>query len=126
GAWRERLATDEPGRVILLAEDEPEGVLGFTSLVAHPTLGAGWAELPQLYLAPWARGRGVGRALMAAVLERAAALGYEQVELWVVPGNERARRFYEAGGWTSDGTERSESVWGVTMPEVRYTRATGG
>jgi class 3 adenylate cyclase/MFS family permease len=40
----------------------------------------------------------------------------------VLPGNRRARRFYEAAGWVADGAERSAEVQGVVVPEVRYRR----
>jgi hypothetical protein len=43
------------------------------------------------------------------------------------PGNARARRFYEAGGWSVEGSERVFDLLGVAVPEMRYRRrlATG-
>jgi RimJ/RimL family protein N-acetyltransferase len=49
-------------------------------------------------------------------------MGFAESVLWVVPGNARARRFYERAGWATDGTERTAEVFGVTVPEVRYRR----
>jgi RimJ/RimL family protein N-acetyltransferase len=46
----------------------------------------------------------------------------QEAVLWVLPGNRRARRFYEAAGWVADGAERSAEVQGVVVPEVRYRR----
>ena len=63
------------------------------------------------------------KRLSRRLLRRAAALGYEHIELWVVPDNVRARHVYEREGWTTDGTEKVEAVWGIELPEVRYTRA---
>jgi hypothetical protein len=40
----------------------------------------------------------------------------------VLPGNRRARRFYEAAGWVADGAERTAEVFGVVVAEVRYRR----
>ena len=57
-----------------------------------------------MYVRPDARGRGVGRALVEAVL--AAAEGVvEQVLLAVVDGNGGARRLYERCGFTTYGVE---------------------
>jgi RimJ/RimL family protein N-acetyltransferase len=40
--------------------------------------------------------------------------------LWVLPGNARARRFYERAGWAADGTEKTSEAFGVSFDEVRY------
>ena len=47
--------------------------------------------------------------------------GFSKAMLWVHPGNERARRFYEAHGWVDDGVERQQTVIDVEVPEVRYS-----
>jgi hypothetical protein len=47
------------------------------------------------------------------------------VVLWVEASNERARRFYEIEGWSFDGSERTETVRGATVGEVRYARELG-
>jgi hypothetical protein len=40
----------------------------------------------------------------------------------VLAGNVRARRFYEAGGWRTDGTERDDRVFDVPVVEARYLK----
>jgi hypothetical protein len=42
--------------------------------------------------------------------------------LWVLEDNPRARRFYEAGGWSTDGTIRPIEIFGIDVPEIRYTK----
>jgi RimJ/RimL family protein N-acetyltransferase len=42
--------------------------------------------------------------------------------LWVVPGNKRARRFYELAGWRHDGADRQLEILGVDVKETRYSR----
>lgn len=60
-----------------------------------------------MYVAPEARGRGIGRALMAETLARAAALpGVEQMHLGVVTTNAAARTLYLSLGFTSYSIER--------------------
>ena len=46
---------------------------------------------------------GLGRILIENVVEVARALGYEQMELEVVSGNERAKHVYESLGFTEFG-----------------------
>ena len=66
--------------------------------------------------------QGIGRALIAAARERLVQGGYREAELWVLDGNQRAYRFYAADGWSPDGARRTETVWGVRLTDVRYTR----
>ena len=42
--------------------------------------------------------------------------------LWVLIGNERAKRFYRLDGWIPDGQRRDEEVHGITVDELRYRR----
>ncbi|MFE6722176.1 GNAT family N-acetyltransferase [Streptomyces albidoflavus] len=87
--------------------------------------GAGEGELYALYVRPDLLGRGVGRALLDAVHDEAAARGWGALVLWVVEANARARRFYEAAGYRADGGAQSEEYAGVPVREVRYRRAAG-
>jgi GNAT superfamily N-acetyltransferase len=78
-------------------------------------------ELYALYVHPDRWSTGTGRALMTDVLARAAALGYDEVVLWVLEENARARRFYALAGFEPDGTVNIlEGLGGV--PELRYRR----
>lgn len=52
--------------------------------------------LQDLFAAPEARGRGVGRALIAHIYERAAARGCSRVHWLTQEGNATARRLYDA------------------------------
>jgi Acetyltransferases, including N-acetylases of ribosomal proteins len=48
-------------------------------------------------------GLGLGRLMLGALLEEIKSQGYEQVELTVVGGNERALRLYESFGFKEYG-----------------------
>lgn len=50
--------------------------------------------------------KGYGSRMMDAVLRDIAAAGYTKVMLWVFENNVRARRFYEAQGFTTDGRRK--------------------
>ena len=63
------------------------------------------ATLIGMYVAPEQAGRGVGRALVEALLADARASGLELVVLTVTEGNSRAAKLYERCGFRSFGVE---------------------
>ncbi|MBR7831728.1 GNAT family N-acetyltransferase [Actinospica durhamensis] len=82
--------------------------------------GAG--ELYAINVSPHSWRGGVGTALLEAAHESLAANGFSLAVLWVLPGNDRARRFYVRHDWFSDGTAREDESHGFLVPEVRYSR----
>jgi ribosomal protein S18 acetylase RimI-like enzyme len=61
-----------------------------------------------MYVAPEHAGRGVGRKLMTACIERARRIAaLEQLQLTVTESNGRAKSFYEQAGFRSFGVERN-------------------
>jgi GNAT superfamily N-acetyltransferase len=82
----------------------------------------GCGELCALYVDPDQWSRGIGVALVAAARSRLFDLGFRHAVLWVLVGNVRAERFYRIDRWAPDGRRRTESVWGVTVDEIRYQR----
>jgi ribosomal protein S18 acetylase RimI-like enzyme len=61
-------------------------------------VGARYAEVFSLSVAPEARSGGVGTALMDALDERLAELGIADLSVGVMAGNEDALRFYRRRG----------------------------
>jgi GNAT superfamily N-acetyltransferase len=76
---------------------EPVGLVGGY----WPTPGV--AELVAMYVRPQARGRGVGEALVGAVLGWARAEQATAVHLWVNESNKHARLLYERCGFSPTG-----------------------
>ena len=60
-------------------------------------------ELDQVYVAPEFRGQGIADAVLRAGERSVAEAGHRDAWLAVVPGNARARRFYERNGWVDGG-----------------------
>jgi ribosomal protein S18 acetylase RimI-like enzyme len=118
--WSDALARPDDSRAILVVHDQD--VVGFAA-VGPAADATGTGDLYSINTEPDRWGRGYGRALLARAEVELAALGYDEAVLWVPPGNERARRFYEASGWASDGTERVKEALGVIVSEIRYRRA---
>jgi GNAT superfamily N-acetyltransferase len=109
---------------VLVAEDET-AVKAFVAF--GPTRDEGEdrdrvGEIGSIYATPDAWGTGCGRALMSAVLGTLATAGYREVTLWVLDGNARARRFYEAAGFHLDGAEQVDERDGFPLRELRYRR----
>jgi ribosomal protein S18 acetylase RimI-like enzyme len=118
--WDGVLRREDLRGVVLVAERDDE-VVGFAAAGPSPDPeGAG--ELFAINLDPHHWGTGAGRALLEAAQAELDRMGFAESVLWVLPGNARARRFYEIAGWVADGTSRDAEVFGVTVPEVRYRR----
>ncbi|XGX79655.1 Mycothiol acetyltransferase [Terrabacter sp. BE26] len=97
--WRERIE----GAWLVQARDA-EGVLGSAGLGSHwEPERAGTATLFAMYVAPRARGRGVGEALVNAVLDEARQLGKSEVVLEVTSGNPTAEALYARCGFVRTG-----------------------
>lgn len=119
--WQDRTAApDAPG--VLVAERADAGLLGYAIFgsARDADLPAGAGEVWAIYLDPPAWGRGIGRRLLDAAVAGLQAAGHDPVVLWVLAGNARARRFYEATGFRRDGAARDIAIGGEELPEVRY------
>jgi len=109
------------GANVLVAEVDGH-VVGFTVIGpaqdsdASPAVG----EIDAFYTHPSVWGLGVGRALIAAAVNRLGELGFEEATLWTEHRNHRPRRFYELAGWQLDGAERRKDYRAIEMLEVRY------
>lgn len=79
--------------------DETGAFLGYTFL----TVGAREAHLLNLAVEPTAQGTGVGRALLAYVLQRAPSLGIDRIFLEVRPSNGAALKLYDEAGFNEIG-----------------------
>ena len=64
------------------------------------------AGLFGMWVAPTARGLGIGRALVGASVEYAKTLGVREVVLQVTEGNDKAKNLYLRAGFVDDGTRK--------------------
>jgi GNAT superfamily N-acetyltransferase len=86
-----------PGGELLLAK-RGDHVLGCIAL--KPLAPPDVAEVKRLFVRPQARGLGVGKALVAAIIVAARALGYRQINLDTLSQMEGAIGLYQALGFT--------------------------
>jgi ribosomal protein S18 acetylase RimI-like enzyme len=96
------LGADGQGEV--LAAVDGGQVVGTVMLLGWPAgqmaRGPGEAEVRALAVAPGARGRGVGAALVTAMIERAAGQGIRQLVLLTLPEMRAAHRLYSQAGFS--------------------------
>ena len=85
-----------PQGTLLLARGVDGAALG---CVALRPLDASACEMKRLYVRPEARGTGLGRALVVAVLSEATPLGYREIKLDTLPQLEEAIALYRAFGF---------------------------
>lgn len=87
-----------PTGALLIARDGAGKRLGCVGLRAQPDT-PGCCEMKRLYVAPHARGLGLGRALMQAAIEKAARLGYRTMRLDTLPTMTSAIAMYQSSGF---------------------------
>ena len=139
--WKERAPDTGPGPVALYVK--AWGRRGDTAVIALDKgfpVGAAWYRLfardrrgygfvdertPELAIAvvPNARGKGVGAALLEALLDRARAEGYETISLSVDRNNAGAIGLYERHGFERVG-EEDDSV--TMLAHLEQTPTTEG
>jgi len=78
-------------------------------------------EIAAMYLLSKFWGKGYGREMMTFSLAELKRVGHEEVLLWVLEANSRARRFYEKCGFIFDGTRKEINI-DAPLIEMRYIR----
>ena len=88
----------------LFAAEGGDRILGLLTLVWYDVPSGRKAWIEDVVVDAEARGTGAGRALVAAALEHAAAVGAEKVQLTSNPAREAARALYRKIGFEEAGT----------------------
>jgi ribosomal protein S18 acetylase RimI-like enzyme len=116
-AWRARIARGGSflAYVPEISVAEPVGLAG--GYEAEP----GTVGLISMWVRPQARGRGVGEALITAVLGWAQARQARSVHLWVTETNKAARGLYERCGFKPTG-ERQPLPSNPALGELAMAR----
>jgi L-amino acid N-acyltransferase YncA len=96
----------EEGRPFLVAEDGGE-ILGFARVSPYSVRKA-YAGVGEhgVYVAPAARGRGLGKALLDALAGAAEAAGYHKLTSRVFTTNAASLALHRAAGFTEVGIQR--------------------
>ena len=123
--WRDTITAETtaetPARTWIV--EEAGEVRGFASTGPNrdqPDGLAGAGEVFAIYLAPEARGRGLGRTLFGHVVDDLPSRGLEPGVVWGFEANAGTRRFYEAAGFRVDGARQPIDFGESSLPEIRY------
>ncbi|TPQ22967.1 GNAT family N-acetyltransferase [Streptomyces sporangiiformans] len=98
---REALFGEHPAAFALIAEDDETGeAVGYALWFPRFSTWTGTRgmHLEDLYVRPYARGGGYGKALIASLAAVCERHGYERFEWWVLAWNEPAIDFYKSLG----------------------------
>lgn len=117
--WSRHLLDPRPGSFIIIAVDENEHVVGFSS-GGNERSGENVydGEIYALYLLQEYQRMGIGRKLVEASIEQMIAQGMTSMLIWVLRENP-SRLFYETmGGVPVD--EKTITIGGVDMVDVAY------
>jgi GNAT superfamily N-acetyltransferase len=96
----EKAVTDGARDFILLARDDRRivGIAYVATILSAEHCGlVGWLE--ELYVTPSLRSRGIGRALVTAILKRARETGIVAIDLEIDAGHSRAESLYRRFGF---------------------------
>jgi ribosomal protein S18 acetylase RimI-like enzyme len=110
--------TAVPFNVLADLDDEPAGMVSATEPDSAETI-----ELISMWVAPFARGRGVGDALIEAVVGWAESHLARRLGLRVTVGNEAALALYRRHGFTETGLVEQNTDGSSEAEMVREKRA---
>jgi GNAT superfamily N-acetyltransferase len=105
---------------VFVCERDGRGVIGFAYVEARD--GCDIGEVNSLYVDPDSWRLGVGSELLDAATAYLEQRRFLRAALWVLDTNDRARRFYEALGWSHDGGTQALELGDETLTELRYAR----
>lgn len=117
GAWMQRY---DPARDLRLLAEDAEGPLGAISLDgsgAHAAIDG--ARIRFFIMADRARGRGIGKAMMAEMMTFIASAGFDKAFLTTFRGLDAARKLYENHGFVLT-EETLDTSWGMPLYEQRF------
>ncbi len=77
-------------------------------------------EIISIYLLPQYIGKGYGKPLLDAAVGGLEQSGFDDIFLWVLEDNLRARRFYEKAGFTPSGIYLDDTIGRKELKEIQY------
>jgi ribosomal protein S18 acetylase RimI-like enzyme len=108
--------TYDPQKDCLWVAELDGEIVGSIAIVGQPD---GIARLRWFLVHPRARGYGLGRKLLDRALAFCRERGFNAVFLWTLDNLDAAIHLYRSAGFRPT-EEKTHSIWGHTLTEVRY------
>ena len=118
GQWANKLDNPEWFTLVCIEDGKYVGTSSFckSRFESYPDAG----EVISIYFLPEYIGKGYGKKLLKTVLSELQKKGFNEVFLWVLEENNRARHFYENIGFVNSGDYRDDCIGGKDLKEIRY------
>lgn len=104
-----------PGGFLFVVKYENNAV----GCVGLRELGSGICEMKRMYVRPSFRGKGLGKALVKAVIDQARDMGYTSIRLDTIPSMKEAINIYASMGFQEITPYRFNPVKGAKYFELR-------
>ena len=106
--------------LVACADDSPVGIARIGSDPDFPARG----HLFSLYVDPKSAGKGFGKALLTAALEKLSVRKFNETSLWVFKANPGAISLYKKLGFVPTGRERTDPRWRSLEIELLRSQVT--
>lgn len=103
---------------ILYIDNIPAGCVTYRS--SRDEKLSNWGEIPSIYLHPNYYHKGYGKNLLNYALDKLKNYGYSNCYLWVLSGNNNAKKFYEKNGFKFNGDTCISIIMSKNLTELRY------
>ncbi len=115
--WNKMLEKNSESHYVIALDNV---IIGFLTIAGSrdKDLKESFFEIIGLYLSPEYIGAGYGKQAMDWIKREIQGRGYNNISLWVLEENKRARRFYEKSGFKADGGFKPSGL--AAAQEVRY------
>lgn len=118
GRWAPNIEKEGMNTLVLIEDGMFIGTSGYCKSRFSDFSDLG--EIVSIYLLPQYIGKGYGKLLLNAVKEELGQLGFNEIFLWVLEDNIRARKFYEKAGFTTSGNYLNDNIGGKDLRELQY------
>lgn len=118
GKWAKTIDNPKMHSLIMLDEDEIIGTVSYCS--SRFSEMSNYGEIVSIYLLPDYIGKGYGKVLLKAAINKLVGMGFSDIFLWVLEENKNARHFYEKFVFKLSGRYLNDSIGGKALREIQY------
>lgn len=118
GRWASSINKNGINNLVLIANGLMIGTASFCK--SRWEQYSKYGEIVSIYFLPEYMGKGYGQHLLKRCIYELNKIGYDNILLWVLEENKRARRFYEKNGFNCSEVFLNDNIGGKELREVMY------